>query len=157
VLFFLLACAVAGCAYSNTALIPRDINTVAVVIFQNDTFYRGFEFELSRALVEEIERKTHLKVVERDRADTLLTGRITDAYERVLVEDQADQPTEKQITVVIDFRWEDLRSGQVIVSRSNFRQTAEYVIPAGETLSAARNEAFIDLAERIVEQMEGGW
>ncbi|KPJ59245.1 MAG: hypothetical protein AMS15_07125 [Planctomycetes bacterium DG_23] len=147
----------AGCGYSNIALIPTDINTVAVGIFQNDTFYRGLEFELTRALVQEIERRTHLKVVERERADTLLTGTITEVYERVLVEDQADQPTEKQITIVINFRWEDLRSGEVIVSRNNFRQTAEYIIPAGETLITARSEAFADVAERIVEQMEGGW
>lgn len=130
---------------------------MAVGIFQNDTFYRGLEFELTRALVQEIERRTHLKVVERERADTLLTGTITEVYERVLVEDQADQPTEKQITIVINFRWEDLRSGEVIVSRNNFRQTAEYIIPAGETLITARSEAFADVAERIVEQMEGGW
>ena len=148
----------AGCGYSNTALISRDIKTVAVPIFQNDTFYRGYEFGLTRALVEEIERKTHLKVVEeRDRADTLLTGRITNAYERVLEEDRADQTMEKQITIVINFRWEDLRSGEVIKSRNNFRQTGEYIIPAGETLITAGSEVFGDLAERIVEQMESDW
>ena len=130
---------------------------MAVPIFQNDTFYRGYEFGLTRVLVEEIERKTHLKVVERDRADTLLTGRITDVYERVLVEDRDDQTMEKQITIVINFRWEDLRSGEVIKSRNNFRQTGEYTIPAGETLITAGTEAFGDLAERIVEQMESGW
>jgi len=148
---------VAGCGYSNTALIPRNIKTVAVPILQNDTFYRGYESELTRALAEEIERKTHLKVVEKDRADTLFTGRITNVYERTLVEDRADQTIEKQITIVLDFRWEDLRSGEVLKSRNDFRQTAEYIIAAGETMVTARREALGDLAELIVEQMESGW
>lgn len=156
-LLFFLTVLLAGCGYSNTALIPRDIRTVAVPIFQNDTFYRGYEFEFTRALVEEIERKSHLKVVERDRADTLLTGKITDIYERVLVENRADQTIEKQITIVLNFRWEDLRSAKVLKSRNNFRQTAEYIIAAGETMATARREAFGDVAERIVEQMESGW
>src|SRR4051812_4723943 len=53
------------------------IKTIYVPIFENKTFKRGMEFDLTRAVVREIEWKTPYKVVsDPSKADTELTGTI---------------------------------------------------------------------------------
>src|SRR5471030_299804 len=50
------------------------IRTVHVPIFKHDTMRQGLEFELTKAVVREIEAKTTFKVVSGGHADTELTG-----------------------------------------------------------------------------------
>src|SRR5690348_3492496 len=63
--------------YSSKPLYDTDIHTIRVPIFQNKTFRRGLEFDLTQAVVRAIEAKTPYKVVSCDcDADTELTGTI---------------------------------------------------------------------------------
>src|SRR5438309_500771 len=53
------------------------IHTVQVPVFKNLTFWKGIEFDLTKAVVREIESKTPYKVVSNAcDADTILTGAI---------------------------------------------------------------------------------
>ncbi|MHC4981189.1 MAG: LPS assembly lipoprotein LptE [Planctomycetota bacterium] len=71
-----------GCAsdptegYAFASPYPEGMRTVAVNVFENDTYERGVEFEFADALVKEIEARTPYKVTSAKRADTILTGRI---------------------------------------------------------------------------------
>jgi hypothetical protein len=47
---------------------------VAVPIFENDTYVRDVEFELTDAVIKELEARASYKVTARMSADTLLTG-----------------------------------------------------------------------------------
>src|SRR5215471_5504302 len=49
--------------YTTRANYDTSIHTVRVPIFKNNTFYKGMEFDLTRAVVREIEAKTPFKVV----------------------------------------------------------------------------------------------
>ena len=61
--------------YTTKPNYDTSIHTVRVPIFKNVTFYRGLEFELTQAIVREIEAKTPYKVVgEGCAADTELSG-----------------------------------------------------------------------------------
>ncbi|MHC4589853.1 MAG: LPS assembly lipoprotein LptE, partial [Planctomycetota bacterium] len=62
----------------SAALTIGGIKTVAVHVFENDTYERDVEFELADALIKEIEARTPYKVTSDKRADTILTGRIRD-------------------------------------------------------------------------------
>jgi hypothetical protein len=62
--------------YHAEELFPEQYQTVAVDIFDNRTFFQGVEFDLTEALVKEIELRTPYKVVANDRADTVITGTI---------------------------------------------------------------------------------
>src|SRR6266851_4580180 len=54
------------------------IRTIRVPIFKNNTYIRGLEFDLTRAVIREIQSKTPFRVVAADcAADTELTGTIT--------------------------------------------------------------------------------
>ena len=56
-----------GCAemagYSNQSLFPQDIDTVYLEMFDNQTFRRGAEYDLSDALSKRIEVDTPYKIV----------------------------------------------------------------------------------------------
>jgi len=82
----------AGCAgYSNKSLYPKDVATVYVEMFDNQSFRRGIELELTDAMAKRIESQTPYKIISnRDKADTVISGQIMQAKESVLT-------TERQI------------------------------------------------------------
>jgi len=153
-----LAASLGGCGYSTDMLHDTSYRTVAIPIFKNETFYRGYELELTRAVIGMIENRTHMKVVnDRAAADTVLLGTLLGFEPHVLTEDPSDVETEMQVAVLISLRWYEQATGRDIVVLPSFRETAEAALAAGETLDDARREAFMDIAERMVEQLEGEW
>ena len=86
-----------------------------------------------------------------------LTGEIVDVRENVLLEDLNDDVVETSITVTVDVIWRDRRSGRVLLDRRGVSDTAELIALRGENVGTATEEAFRDLAERIVELLEEDW
>ena len=127
----LLACAAAVCALPSCqsdkgftvlgyragqdALYDCNIHTVRVPIFQNRTFARGLEFELTRAVVREIELKTPYKVVGPDQpADTELTGTIVSFTKGLLNVNPLNEIREQETNLVVEVVWRDLRTGEML-------------------------------------------
>jgi len=154
-----VAVALAGCGYTRGSLVSREYQTVFVPIWENRTpFRRGLEFRFTELLQQEIERKTHLKVTKESRADTKLSGAIVDFKQRVLTEDTRDRPLETQVTVVVRFRWEDLRTGRMILRETSLAEQGEAIAARGETPEgAAADKAFEGLVRLVVEEMESSW
>src|SRR5206468_11800111 len=97
-----------------------NIHTVRVPIFKNVTFGRGLEFDLTRAVVREIESKTPYKVVSADcAADTELTGTITIFNKNILNRNQLNEVREAETVLSVEVIWKDLRANHVreILSR----------------------------------------
>ncbi|MHC4757014.1 MAG: hypothetical protein ACYTBP_18005, partial [Planctomycetota bacterium] len=85
ILVLLCSCALClglcGCSeiagYSNEPLFPEQVSSVCLKMFDNQTFRRGVEYELSDALAKRIELETPYKIVsDADRADTVISGQI---------------------------------------------------------------------------------
>lgn len=156
----------AGCGYSTdrSAVIRTTnskndrIRTVALDVFQSKEFRRGLELQLTEALAKRIEAKTPFKLAKKDRADTILTGEILEVRQATIGRDfRTVTPRETSETVIVNFQWKDLRSGEVLMDRPRFVQTVDYVKPLGEDFYHASQRAMDRLAERIVEQMESDW
>ncbi len=91
------------------------IHTVRVPIFENRTFRRGLEFELTEAVVREINSKTTFRVVGIGQpADTELRGRIMGATKAILDFNQLGENREAQTDLTVELSWVDLRSGEVL-------------------------------------------
>jgi hypothetical protein len=165
-LVLILVRALAACAadprqgYSTESVYSTAIRTVAVPIFENETFSRGVEFELTDAIIKEIEARTPYKVTTQPRADTILTGRIT----RV----ELDQLSKSRLTglgeevvlsVTIDFEWKDWRTDAPLVARRAFSGHGLAVpsAPTGERLELGRMAAVQQLARDIVDEMRAAW
>lgn len=163
---FALMWLLAGCAadpvagYSSESVYSEDIQTVSVPIFANDSFARGLEFDLTDAIVKEIESRTPYLVTSSATADSVLTGRISAVELDQLSKSRQTGLNEEVIySVTIDFRWENLRTGRPIVERRQFTSNALFVPsqPAGEPIELARFDVVEQLAADIVHQMQAEW
>jgi len=114
----LLGCASDGhlhiFGYTTAPTYDCDIRTVYVPIFQNVSFRRGLEFELTRAVVREIEAKTPYKVVNfREQADTELLGKIVGRRKQLINPNQLGETRESEVTLAVELQWNDLRPGHL--------------------------------------------
>lgn len=99
--------------YSTRPNYDPTIRTVYVPIFANQTFYRGWEFELTRALIREIESKTPYKVTSNpEQADSELIGKITSITKALINANQLNEVRESQVIMNVEIMWRDLRPGQ---------------------------------------------
>ena len=150
----------AGCAgYSNTSLYPKDVATVYVEMFDNQSFRRGIEFELTDALAKRIEAQTPYKIVtNRDKADTVISGQIVQAKESVLTtERQIGRALEKNIELRAMVSWKNLRTGELLIDNKTVSASASYSEWQSQSFAYGSTLAANSLAERIVELMESGW
>src|SRR3954447_4898852 len=110
-----------GSNYQWRSLYREDVKTVAVPIFQNKDYTRGVEFDLTKAVVNQIEAHTPYKVVPRERADTILEGEIVSVRRNTISKDaRTAVPQEQLYVVTVDFTWKDIKTGRILVERRNF-------------------------------------
>ena len=148
----------AGCGYSHQGLFPQGIQSVGVRTFQNKTFYQDVQFELTEALIKQIELQTPYKAVS-GTGDTLLEGSITDIEQRRLSRtSRGGLAQEMEVRIVVDFLWKDERSGQVLRQRQGLTAVGRYVptSPVGEPLETGQHAAVQRLAGQIVSAMGSG-
>jgi hypothetical protein len=101
--------------YNTNANYDLAIHTVRVPIFENRSFYQGLEFQLTRAVVREIETKTPYKVVGSDcNADTELTGLIRSFNKNILLENQLNEIRQGETTLSVEIVWRDLHTGKIL-------------------------------------------
>ncbi|MEX0741286.1 MAG: LptE family protein [Phycisphaeraceae bacterium] len=146
--------------YTTGEAFDESIRTVALPIFDNQTFYRETEFRLSEALAKEIEHRTPYKVTAAPGADTIVRGTIVSVDQRLLSRTfEGGLTQEAQVIVTVTLEWKDLRSGEIIRQRSRLTGTGEY-IPSrgvGEPFQVAQHEAVAELAREIVSLMRSDW
>jgi hypothetical protein len=101
--------------YSTQPNYDTSIRTVRVPIFKNLTQRRGLEFDLTNAVVREIELKTPFKVVGANcDADTELTGTIISYNKNILNRNQLNEVREAETTLAVEVVWKDLRTGEIL-------------------------------------------
>ncbi|MFB3430221.1 MAG: LPS assembly lipoprotein LptE [Phycisphaerales bacterium] len=155
-----------GCAsdptngYAFDSAYDSSVRTVAVPIFDNPTYEHGLEFELTEAIIKEIHRSTPWRVIDRERAQTELSGAITSADLRALGTDSETGLIEQYAyDLGVTFEFRDRRDGRVLVARRNFR-AAEAFVPdrlAGERLEFGQRATIDQLARDIVAELRSGW
>ena len=159
------------------------IKTIRVPIFQNLSAYRDVEFELTQAVVREIELRTPYKVVGLgSSADTELDCKIMGLNKQILNRNQLNEVREAEMVLTVDVTWRDLRSGEIL-SKPQTPRNAQPVLPhqnggpavpppppavivqssatfipeLGQSITTARQKAVNRLARDIVSMMEIPW
>lgn len=139
------------------SLMIRDINTIYIPIFENETFRRDLEFGLTKELKDAVLSRTGLRIVNKDNADTILSGIIKEIQEMFLTQNTDDNIVEDQITLIVDFKLVERSTGRILVQRQSVAQRAEFIIGRGETILSAYEEVLADMAETIVNLIEEKW
>ena len=152
-----------GCAemagYSSESLFPEDVDSVYVQMFDNRSFRRGVEYELSDALAKRIEAETPYKIISsRDRADTVISGQIVQITESVLSrERQIGRALEKEVQLRAVVSWKNLKTGELLINNKSVNASANYSEWQNQGFGYASTLAANNLARRIVELMEKEW
>jgi hypothetical protein len=149
-----------GCGgYSNQSLYPQDIDSVCLQMFENDSFRRGIEYELSDALAKRIEAQTPYKIISsRDRADTVISGKLTNAYSSVLTLDrETGRAIEKEVRLIALVKWQNLKTGELLMDNVPVTASASFSEWQNQSFDYAASLAANKLAQRIVEMMEKKW
>jgi hypothetical protein len=152
-----------GCSkmtgYYNSSLYPQDIRSVCLEMFDNQSFRRGVEYELSDALSKRIETETPYKIISsRDRADTVMTGQISSIKESVLsIEREIGRALEREVQVQAVVNWKNLKTGELLIDNQTITAQATYSEFQNQDFSYASAIAANNLARKIVELMQRKW
>ena len=170
ILVFLCSCALVyftlsfcGCAelngYSNESMFPQEVDSICLEMFDNQTFRRGAEYELSDALSKRIEVETPYKIVSsRDRADTVITGQIVSIGELALsTERETGRVLEKEVELQALVNWKNLKTGELLIDNESVSASASYSEYQQQDFKYASTLAANNLARKIVELMEKKW
>jgi len=135
------------------------LNSVCLEMFENQTFRRGLEYELTDALAKRIEAETPYKIISSvDRADTVMNGQITEISEAVLTtERETGFALEKELYVKAVVNWKNLKTGQLLIDDKSVTVSASYSEYQNQDLGYASALAANKLAQKIVELMEKTW
>jgi hypothetical protein len=191
-LFALAAALLPGCGtwdghfcilgYTTRPMYDLSIRTVRVPIFKNLTLIKGLEFEITEAVIREIEAKTPYKVVQcAEAVDTELIGTIDSFTKAVTNLNQLGENRSAETTLTVELVWRDLRAGTAGAILSQplpgkpgdplpppppvgapappvlAQSVASFAPELGESMATARKANVDRLAIRIVSMMEKPW
>ena len=103
----------AGCSYySFSGALPAHLKTVAVPLFGNEeqrVLIYGVEESLTDAVIEAFVKDGNLKVVDRMRADSRISGRIVEIREEPFTYTADEQAKQWKVRVFVAVAYEDVR------------------------------------------------
>ncbi len=166
VVVVLAACGISGCvndpdtAYTTDSQYVRNIRTVYVPLWNRnkDVYRRELEFRISEAVAKQIPASTDYRIAEESRADTILTGEVVDVIQDVMAYNpDTGNPREKEIIIIIAFKWQDLRTGKILAEEDSLEVTATYIPDFREDFYQGSQDLFDEAARRVVQRMEAEW
>ena len=155
----LAACAIlaAGCGYRAGFVVREDIRTVAVPVFANRTFYRDIEIDVTRAVIDELEKTTPYRIVHSATADAVLEGAIVRYRTPVLVEDAADDPVESEVVIAVEVTLRETATGRIL-STAFVQESETFSAAAGAYELSTRPLLFRRVARLVAERaFEEAW
>ncbi len=166
---------IAGCGYTTGSLLPEHLKTIYVQPFPNKielteelspdqyrfrTYSPHLETDITREVINKFINDGHLKVVEAEIADLILSGELID-YLRQPVRYGADNETveEYRISIVCSVKLKDTKKDILIWQEPRVIGDYAYILSGtyASTESSAISGAVSDLAKRIVNRTIEGW
>ncbi len=157
-----------GCAsyqMGTDTLYRPEIQTVSVPVFQSESFRKHLGERLTEAVVKEIELKTPYKVVQSQRADSQLTGRLLSDSKYAITENRNDELRDIELNYHVEVTWHDRNGASLFEPQAiplptpliEVAQSVHFVPEGGQSLGTASQDAIERLAEQIVARMELPW
>jgi Lipopolysaccharide-assembly len=168
--------------YTTRPMYDLSIRSVRVPIFKNLTMYKDLEFQMTEAVIREIQWKTPYKIVQcAEQADTELIGTIIGYTKAITNVNQLGENRSSETTMSVELVWRDLRPGMAggILSQPLpgkpgdapaplpavgavappvlAQSIADYAPELGESNATARKQNIDRLAVQIVSMMEKPW
>ena len=158
----LLAAGAAACRYSPYKFagggLPRNVRTIAVLPFDNQTAVPDLQRELFESMRNTLQRRLNLRDASEARADAIVRGAIvkydTDVPIAFSADPRAANQARRQLQLVIDVTIIDQASGRTLWERKGLTAKGEY---AERNEAAGRRQAIEELLSDIVEGAQSQW
>jgi outer membrane lipopolysaccharide assembly protein LptE/RlpB len=148
-----------NCYYSTSAsALPPTIKTVAIPLFQNETFETDIKEQLTDAIVEKFLENNQLRVVDVRDADAMVIGTITDVREEALAFSQGII-NELRIWIVVNVRFEDVGNRNVLWEEEELLTFGDCEVVTGTETDREKGIelAVIKMADEILNRTVSGW
>ncbi len=151
-----------GCRFSPYKFagggLPRNVRTVAVLPFENQTAVPDLQRELFESMRSTLQRRLSLGTATEARADAIVRGSIvkydTDVPIAFSADPRAANQARRQLQLVIDVTIIDQASGRTLWERKGLTARGEY---AERNEAAGRRQAIEELLGDIVEGAQSQW
>ncbi len=167
----LLCCAVffAGCGYSTRSVLPSQYRKIYVAPFKNkidystdrayNTYFPLLEVNVRNAIVDRFLFDGHLKIIQEDKANLILSGELLGYERNVLRYNDNNNPLEYRIHIVIGMSLFDPATQEIVWTEPSFVGETTYFVSGAEVKSEADaiQDAVTDLARRVVERTIEDW
>jgi len=154
----LLLLAVAGCHFPygfKGGGLPPEIDTMAVLPFENKTPSPTVQQELHELMRTELRRRLGVRDAPESQAKAIVRGTITEYQQDIPVAFSAQASSaRRRLQITIDVEIYDVRKGKVLFSRKGLRGEGEYAERAD---AEGRRLAIERLVSDIVEGAQSQW
>ncbi len=124
--------------------LPPHLKAVAVPMFVNATYEPLIETIITNKVVQEFIADGRLRVVDVEKADAVLKGRIN-AFELVpLSFDRSNNVLEYRVVIHCDVVFEDVKNNKIIWKEPALSQSADYKVSGDISATRAAKERAID-------------
>ena len=153
------ACALA-CGYSTTSRTAKDIKSIHVPFFENETAEPNLEISVTEQIIDNLVSDNTLKVVTEDGADAILDGRIVEFTNKPFSFNQ-DLNAEEYINVIrVTATLFNRRTNEPIWQDKSFQGDGSYFIEQvdeNRTFEDAVQESLREITERILNLTVQDW
>jgi hypothetical protein len=159
---FIVHCSliVTGCTYSfKGGSVPPHLKTIAIPIVEDQSAYGdpALRDSFTKQLVDRFTNDNTLQLTDRNIADCMLEGVVTDVKDAPSVLQGGEQVTQRRITVTVRMTFQDLKLRKKIWEKS-FSNWGDYASGGGLTQrSDGVTEAIKKLTEDILNDTVAGW
>lgn len=146
-------CLLAGCGYQSVSYM-KEVSTISVPIFDNQTTYREMEFELTRAVHNQIKSCTPFLLEPKpEQADILLKGEITNYRKPVAIEGKLDVVLASEVLMTAKVTLIDQKTGKIILEKI-YTARADLIPSRMQDESTARARIYEILSQWVVSLLE---
>jgi outer membrane lipopolysaccharide assembly protein LptE/RlpB len=152
--------AVAGCGYSTNTRTAKDIKSIAVPFFGNNTAEPNLEIEVTEQIIDNLIEDNTLKVVSEDQADAVLEGSIVSFSNLPFSFNQELNAEEYHVVITVQVRLFGRQQNAVIWDNKTIRGDGSYFLNVpdeGFSFEAALDEALNEITDRILNLTVQDW
>lgn len=150
----------AGCGYRTTSRTAKDIKSIHVPFFVNETPEPNLEVTVTETIIQDLLDDNTLKVVGKDNADAILEGRIVEFQNRPFSYNDDLRAEEYHVSVRVVVSLYNRKTNAAIWKDRSMAGTASYFVEQvenGNTFDEAVDEAIKQITERILNLTTQDW
>lgn len=149
-----------ACGYSTTSRTAKDIKSIHVPFFENETAEPNLEISVTESIIDFLVTDNTLKVVSEDASDAILDGRIVEFKNQPFSFNQNLDAEEYIVVIRVVATLFNRRTNEPIWQERSFQGDGSYFIEEvadGRTFNDAVAESLREITDRILNLTVQDW